>query len=96
MANDLVVDLRGVRMETIDDFWDAVSGPCELPAWFGRNIEAWRDAIQTRGISALIDRHDVLIIHVDRTGFFSRTNRQARDLRRAFAGRQSRLVIHPI
>jgi hypothetical protein len=58
VTTDLIVDLRGKRIETLDDFWDAVSGPCELPSWFGRNVEAWRDTIQTRGISSLIDRHD--------------------------------------
>jgi hypothetical protein len=39
-----------------------------LPAWFGRNTEAWRDAIQVRGISDLIDRHDAVVVHVDRAG----------------------------
>ncbi len=94
MAGDLVVDLRGRTIETLDDFWDAVAEPCALPAWFGRNVEAWRDTIQVRGISDLIDRHDVLVIHVDRAGLFSRKNREAKALREAFAGRRSRLVIH--
>lgn len=95
MTTELVVDLRGQRIETIDDFWDAVSGPCELPPWFGRNVDAWRDTIQTRGISELIDRHDTLVVHVDATtGLFSRRNREVRDLRSAFAGRRARLVAH--
>jgi hypothetical protein len=94
VAEDLVVDLRGRKMESLDDFWDAVSGPCGLPAWFGRNIDAWRDAIQVRGISDLIDRHDAVVVHVDRVGLFSRKNREARALRETFAGRRSRLVVH--
>ncbi|BEL06213.1 hypothetical protein Q0Z83_044040 [Actinoplanes sichuanensis] len=94
MAEDLVVDLRGSRIETLDDFWDAVSGPCGLPAWFGRNVDAWRDTIQARGISEVIDRHDVLVVHVDRAGLFARKNYDARALREAFAGRRSRLVVH--
>lgn len=94
MAKDLVVDLRGRKLETLDDFWDAVSDPCGLPPWFGRNIEAWRDTIQVRGISDLIDRHDAVVVHVDRSGLFSEKNREARALRRAFAGRRSRLVVH--
>ncbi|MFC4063421.1 barstar family protein [Actinoplanes subglobosus] len=94
MAKELVVDLRGNGIETLDDFWDAVSGPCGLPPWFGRNIDAWRDTIQARGISDVIDRHDVLVIHVDRAGLFSRKNYEARALREAFAGRRSRLVVH--
>ncbi|WP_405427042.1 hypothetical protein [Streptomyces erythrochromogenes] len=34
----LVVDLRGRLIETLSDFWDAVSEPCGLPEWFGRNL----------------------------------------------------------
>ena len=32
-------------METLDDFWDAVTEPCGLPEWFGRNTDAWRELI---------------------------------------------------
>jgi hypothetical protein len=95
MTTDLIVDLRGRRIETIDDFWDAVSGPCGLPSWFGRNLDAWYDTIQTRGISTLIDSHDSLTIHVDRAGFFAHGDRETRALRQTFAGRRNRLVIHP-
>jgi hypothetical protein len=94
VAKDLVVDLRGRKINTLDDFWDALSGPCGLPAWFGRNLEAWRDTIQVRGISDLIDRHDAVVVHVDRAGLFSRRSDEARALRRTFAGRRSRLVVH--
>jgi hypothetical protein len=81
-------------METIDDFWDAVAGPAGLPSWFGRNVEAWRDTIQTRGISEVIDSHDAIIVHVDRAGFFAKKNREFRNFRSTFAGRRSKLVIH--
>ncbi|GID59506.1 barstar family protein [Actinoplanes couchii] len=95
MTAELVVDLRGARMQTIDDFWDAVAGPCGLPSWFGRTIEAWTDTIRARGISDLIDRHDTVVIHVDgATGLFARRDREVRDLRSSFAGRRSRLVVH--
>jgi len=93
---ELVVDLRGKPMENLDDFWDAVSGPCGLPDWFGRNTEAWRDTIQTRGISEVIDRYDILVVHVDRRGIFAGSSRDIRALRRAFAGRRSRLVVHEV
>jgi Barstar (barnase inhibitor) len=66
----LVVDLRGRGIETLDEFWDAVTEPCGLPEWFGRNIDAWHDTIRTRGISDIIDRHDAVVIHVDREGLF--------------------------
>ncbi len=94
MAEDLVVDLRGNRIETLADFWDAVTGPCGLPPWFGRNVEAWRNTIQDRGISEVVDAHDVLTIHVDRTGFFASGSRELRALRGAFAGRRAKLVVH--
>ena len=62
---DLVVDSRGTKIETLDDFWDAVAEPCGLPAWLDRNVEAWRDTIPVRGISDLIDRHDAVVVHVE-------------------------------
>ncbi|MBG0569198.1 barstar family protein [Actinoplanes sp. NEAU-A11] len=86
--------MRGKPIETIDDFWEAVSDPCGLPPRFGRNVEAWLDTIQRRAISGVIDHHDALIVHVDRAGFFSRSDRKVRDPKWAFAGRQSQLVIH--
>lgn len=92
--SELVIDLRGRSIETLDDFWDAVTEPCVLPQWFGRNTEAWRDTIQTRGISEVIDSYDVLAVHVDRQGVFAARDRDARALRSAFAGPQSRLVVH--
>jgi hypothetical protein len=94
MADDLVVDLRGNRIDNLDDFWDAIAEPCGLPTWFGRNVEAWRDTIQTRGISEVVDAHDVLIVHVDRLGLFARKSRELRELRAAFAGRRAQLVVH--
>ncbi|MEW1994297.1 barstar family protein [Streptomyces coelicoflavus] len=91
---ELEVDLRGRSIETLDDFWDAIAEPCGLPEWFGRNTEAWRDTIQTRGISDVIDSYDVLVVHVDKRGVFAVRNREARALRSSFAGRQSRLIVH--
>lgn len=92
--SELVVDLRGRSIETLDDLWDAVTEPCGLPQWFGRNTDAWRDTIQTRGISEVIDSYDVLVVHVDKRGVFAARDREARALRNAFAERQSRLVVH--
>lgn len=96
IESELVVDLRGRPIETLDDFWDAVTEPCGLPGWFGRNTEAWRDTIQTRGISEAIDSYDVLVVHVDKQGVFAARNREARALRSAFSGKQSRLVVHEL
>ncbi|MFJ7773209.1 barstar family protein [Streptomyces sp. NPDC097107] len=94
LQSELVVDLRGRSINTLDEFWDAVIVPCGLPKWFGRNTDAWADAIQTRGISEVIDSYDALVVHVDNQGIFAARHREARALRRAFAGRQSRLVVH--
>jgi hypothetical protein len=91
---ELVVDLRGRSIETLDNFWDAVAEPCGLPKSFGRNAEAWRDTIHTRGISEVIDRYDVLVVHVDKQGVFAARNHEARALKSAFAGRHARLVVH--
>ncbi|WUH97595.1 barstar family protein [Spirillospora sp. NBC_00431] len=92
---ELLVDLRGQQIETLDDFWDAVSGPCGLPEWFGRNVEAWRDTIQSRGISEVIDRYDVLVVHVDGQGIFASGGHEVQALRCAFGG-PSRLVVHEV
>jgi hypothetical protein len=42
--SELIVDLRGRRVETLDDFWDAVSEPCGLPELFGRNLDVSEDS----------------------------------------------------
>ncbi|MEH0652187.1 barstar family protein [Streptomyces scabiei] len=92
--SELIVDLRGRLIETLDDFWDAVSEPCGLPEWFGRNLEAWSDTIETRGISEVIDSHDILIVHVDRQGLFDGHRPEANVLADIFDGEQNRLVAH--
>ncbi|MFJ4413987.1 barstar family protein [Streptomyces sp. NPDC088925] len=97
---ELVVDLRGQALTTLDDFWEAVREPCGLPAWFGRNLDAWADAIDAHGISEVIDRHDTLTVHADRQGLFADTgngtdNPKARALAATFDGTRNRLVLHP-
>ncbi|MGW7262260.1 barstar family protein [Streptomyces sp. NPDC054842] len=93
---ELVVDLRDRSIQTLDDFWDAVTEPCGLPELFGRNTEAWRDTIQTRGVSEVIDSYDVLVVHADKRGLFAARNRESRALRSAFSGKRSRLVVHEL
>lgn len=94
MVNDreLVVDLRGRLIETLNDFWDAVSEPCGLPEWFGRNLDAWSDTIEARGISEVIDSRDVLIVHVDQQGLFERNRSEAHVLADIFDGEQNQLI----
>ncbi|MEU4062251.1 barstar family protein [Streptomyces wedmorensis] len=88
-----MVDLCGRLIETLNDFWDAVSEPCGLPQWFGRNLDAWSDTIGARGISEVIDSHDILIVHVDRRGLFDGHRREADVLADIFDGVQNRLVV---
>ncbi|MFB6843234.1 barstar family protein [Streptomyces sp. NPDC056361] len=92
--SELIVDLRGRLIETLNDFWDAVSEPCGLPEWFGRNLDAWSDTIETRGISEVIDSHDVLIVHVDQRGFFDGHRQETDVLASTFDGEQNQLIVH--
>ncbi|WP_105971153.1 barstar family protein [Streptomyces geranii] len=94
--SELIVDLRGRLIETLNDFWDAVSEPCGLPAWFGRNLDAWSDTIETRGISEVIDSHDLLTVHVDQRGLFNGDRREANVLAGIFDGDRNRLVVHAL
>ncbi|WP_371587061.1 hypothetical protein [Streptomyces virginiae] len=79
---ELIVDLRGRRIETPDDFWDAVSGPCGP------------DTINTRGIADVIDSHDFLVVHVDGRGPFDGSRREGRAPAEVFDAPQNRLIVH--
>ncbi|MGD1225664.1 barstar family protein [Streptomyces krungchingensis] len=80
-------------IDTFDAFWDAVAEPCGLPQWFGRNTDAWRDTVWTRGICEVVDSYDVLVVHVDEQGIFAARNRESRVLRSACAAQKSRLAV---
>ncbi len=70
---------------TLGDFWDAVAGPCGLPGWFGRNLDAWWDTVEHGGISEVVDGHDVIVVRVDAEGLFSPANTDGARLARVFA-----------
>lgn len=74
--SELVVDLRATELNSLGDFWDAVRIPCGLPDWFGRNLDAWWDTIDTRQISETIDSSDVLVIRARARGLFAPGNPQ--------------------
>jgi hypothetical protein len=63
-------DLSAEVIESTDQLWDLLGGPCGLPTWFGRNLDAWVDALRG-GISEVIDQHRLLIIRVRPHGLFS-------------------------
>lgn len=60
----------------------------------GRNLNAWSDTIETRGISEVIDSHDILVVHVDQSGLFNGQRQDAEVLADIFDGEQNRLVVH--
>jgi hypothetical protein len=84
MADDLVVDLRGRNLADLDAFWDAVAEPCGLPGWFGRNLDAWWDTVESRGVSPVIDAHDVLVVRAEPAGVFAPGNADGERLARLF------------
>jgi len=45
-----------------------------LPKWFGRNLDAWWDTIDTGAISSVIDEHPHLIVRVAPNGIFAPGN----------------------
>lgn len=52
--------LSDVAIATQDDLWDALSSRCQMPDWFGRDLDAWWDTIEAGGISEFIDEHEHL------------------------------------
>lgn len=91
--SELSVDLRGQAIETLNDLWDAMSEPCGPPAWFGRNLDAWVDTIEARGVSDVIDSYEILIVHVDKQGLFDEHRQEANILASTFDGERNRLVV---
>ena len=67
----LVVDLRNRGIASWEELWDALQEQCGLPAWFGRNLDAWNDTLGEGGISVILDAHPTLLIRVAGKGFFA-------------------------
>lgn len=67
----LVVDLRSTLIEDWPQLWTLLAARCGLPVWFGRNLDAWWDTIQTGAISEAVDDHPFLIIRVRSNGLFA-------------------------
>jgi hypothetical protein len=68
----LVVDLTQYEIRTWSFLWDVLEETCGLPPWFGRNLDAWWDAIEHRGISEALDAYPSLRVVVSGEGLFAR------------------------
>ena len=66
----LVIDLRGRSIDSMESLWNVLTRPCGLPEWFGRDLDAWNDALRG-GISSIIDEHPLILIRVDQSGLFA-------------------------
>jgi hypothetical protein len=66
----LTVDLSDRTIESWSELWDALGSSCGLPPWFGRNLDAWWDTIQTGGIADFLDLHSYLVVRVRAAGLF--------------------------
>src|SRR5438034_11564900 len=73
----LIVDRRDCTIDPWPVLWDALMQPCGLPEWFGRNLDAWWDTIQTGAISATLDEPSALIVYVSGPWFSPESDGQA-------------------
>lgn len=73
-GDPLLVDLSDRTIESWSALWDSLVEPCGLPAWFGRNLNAWWDTIDTGAISSVIDEHPNLVVRVAPRGIFAPGN----------------------
>jgi len=64
-------------LATTDDLWDALTTPCQLPPWFGRNLDAWVDTLRG-GVSPVLGGHRQLIIRARPMGLFDPANARGR------------------
>lgn len=82
-GDPLLVDLSDRTIESWSAMWDSLITSCGLPEWFGRNLNAWWDTIDTGAISSVIDEHPSLVVRVAPTNVCSRQPRRRR-LRRGY------------
>jgi hypothetical protein len=79
----LVVDLTSVLIADEGTFWNAIAEPLRLPAWFGRNLDAWNDVLVGREISEVVDQQDLIVIRVRPEGLFAAGDTRGQSLREA-------------
>ena len=73
-GDPLLVDLSDRTIESWSAMWDSLITPCGLPEWFGRNLNAWWDTIDTGAISSVIDEHPSLVVRIAPRGMFAPGN----------------------
>ncbi|MFI5530338.1 barstar family protein [Kitasatospora sp. NPDC051853] len=85
-TSELVIDVRGFRIESAAEFADALRAvePEALPGWRGRSLDALWDYIEHRGWSERIDRYQVLVVRAVRAGLFADGNRAGHDIAEVF------------
>jgi hypothetical protein len=67
----LVVDLQERGIENWPELWAVLREELHLPSWFGDNLNAWWDTIQTGAISEYLDGHSLLVLQLRPAGFFA-------------------------
>ncbi|MEW1908855.1 hypothetical protein AB0442_10380 [Kitasatospora sp. NPDC085895] len=84
--DDLVIDVRGCRIESLRDFVAAVRAVESeaFPEWQGWSLDALWDTFWTGGISDLIDNNFV-VVRADRGGLLVPGNRSGEGLVELFA-----------
>ncbi|MFF5344062.1 hypothetical protein ACFY4H_25705 [Streptomyces althioticus] len=65
-----------------------------MSAYRFRPNHSGKPAWLTRGISEVIDSHDVLIVRVDQRGLFDGHRQEADVLAGIFDGEQNQLIVH--
>lgn len=88
------MDLRG-RDLTPAAFWEAIAAATQMPPWFGRNLDAWADALRG-GISPMLDAQP-LVVRADPVGIFAPCEPFGRKLAGIFAAAapRARLELTP-
>ena len=89
----LVVDLRAHRIDTWPQLWQAVVDACELPPWFGHNLDAWADALDGGGISPVLDAASDIVVRLSAAGLFGPDGDGRAFIRATNAAARARVVL---
>lgn len=62
MDEEIVVDVSDRVIQDLAELWPVLIEECRLPDWFGRNPDAWRDALVSGGVSPFLDSRRLVLI----------------------------------